>query len=394
MKFSSKERVIAALNHCKADRVPVDLGGTVTTIHLEAYKRLLDYIGLNERIYMMDIVAGTIVPSEYILQRFHIDTRYIYKSPPKMVEPNPLLEHVDAWGIRRRFTGYYYDLIPGGSPLSNIKTVEDVESYNWPCADDFGYDLEYMVNEAERLASTDYAIGFPYYIVGSFAHALLMRGYQQFLTDLIMRPEIAKEIINKITNIMVDIIHKYVRHIGKYLDFVFFGDDLGTQVAPMISPKIYRQFVKPSHSRIVEAFKSISHAKVIIHSDGAISTLLEDMIETGIDGINPVQVSAKGMDTKILKEKFGKKLIFWGAIDTQRILPFGKQDDVRREVRKRIKDLAQDGGYVLASVHNIQHGVPPENIIVMFDEAIKFGTKFCSLENVQEFVSGVNSDEI
>jgi uroporphyrinogen decarboxylase len=386
MKFSSKDRVLAALNHREPDRVPVDLGGSVTTLHLKAYLDLLNYFGLSERLYWMEKIGGTVIPSERVLERFYVDTRYVHKCPPEPVEPTPPSEFVDPWGIRRRFTGYYYDLAPGGSPLSDAKTVEEVEAYNWPSPEDLGCNLEYMVSEAERLASTDYAIGFPYYgsylIVGSFAHSLLVRGYQQYLSDLIMRPEIAKAIIDKIGSIMVDVIHKYVKPIGKYLDFIFFGDDLGTQDAPMISPKIYRQFVKPNHKRIVEAFKSVSHAKVILHSDGAISPLIEDLIETGIDGINPVQVSAKNMDTKVLKEKYGKKLIFWGAIDTQRILPFGTPEDVRKEVRKRIEDLAPNGGYVLASVHCIQHGVPPENIVAMFDEAIKFGHKFYSHDNI------------
>lgn len=376
MNFSSKERVLTALNHQEPDRVPVDLGGTISTLHIEAYKKLLKYIDMDEEIYVMQRVFGVAVPGERILKLFQIDTRYIHPTPPKPFDPNLPLEFTDIWGIKRRFTGYYYDLTPDGSPLSNVKTVEEVEEYKWPTAEDFNYNVEYMINEAEKLVLTEYAIGFPYYIVGSFAQAQLLRGFKQFFSDLIIRPEVVKAIMNKITDIMVRVIKKYISPIGKYLDFVFFGDDLGTQSAPMISPKMYREFVKPNHKRIVEAFKSVSHAKVILHSDGAIAPLLEDLIEIGIDGINPVQVSAKGMDTTFLKEKYGKKLIFWGAIDTQRVLPFGNPEDVRKEVRKRIEDLAKDGGYVLTSVHNIQPEVPPENVIAMFDEAIKFGREF------------------
>ena len=378
MALSSKERVLAALNHQESDRVPIDLGGTVSTLHIEAYKKLLKYIDVHEEAYVMQMVFGAAAPSERVLKLFKIDTRYVHPFPPKPLGPSVPLEFTDIWGIKRRFTGYYYDLTPDGSPLSNIKTVEEVEEYRWPTVDDFNYNVGYMVKEAERLAETDYAIGFSYYVVGSFAQAQLLRGFKQFFSDLMLRPEVAKAIMNKITDIMVEVIKKYVEPIGKYLDFVFFGDDLGTQSAPMISPKMYREFDKPNHRRIVEAFKSASRAKVILHSDGAIAPLLEDIIEIGVDGINPVQVSAKGMDTALLKEKFGKRLVFWGAIDTQKVLPFGNQEDVRREVRKRIEDLAIGGGYVLTSVHNIQPEVPPENVVAMFDEAIKFGEEFYS----------------
>jgi uroporphyrinogen decarboxylase len=177
---------------------------------------------------------------------------------------------------------------------------------------------------------------------------------------------------------MIEVIEKYIKPIGKYLDFIFFGDDLGLQLAPMISSQLFRRFIKPKYRRYVDAFKNASKAKVILHSDGAISPLIDDMIEAGIEGINPVQVSAKGMDSKQLKERFGKKLIFWGGIDTQSVLPFGTPEDVRNEVRTRIRHLAPGGGYILATVHNIQPGVPPENIVAMFDEAVKFGYRFYS----------------
>jgi len=382
---SPKDRVRMALNHVEPDRVPIDLGGTVTSIHIEAYKELTKYIGIEEKYFsLIEYVGRTAYISDKILEKFNVDTRYIYPSPPIPAEINLppggrlIPEYIDVWGIKRRFVGYYYDIVPDGSPLLNANTTEDIKAFKWPRAEDLGFNLEYMISQAESLASTDYAIGFSYYIYGPFAFCMRLRGFQKFLADLILRPEIAVTIMDHVTNIMIEVIEKYIKPIGKYLDFIFFGDDLGLQLAPMISLQLFRRFIKPKYRRYVDAFKNASKAKVILHSDGAISPLIDDMIEAGIEGINPVQVSAKGMDSKQLKERFGKKLIFWGGIDTQSVLPFGTPEDVRNEVRTRIKHLAPGGGYILATVHNIQPGVPPENIVAMFDEAVKFGYRFYS----------------
>lgn len=359
---------MAALNHEETDRVPIDLGCTVTSMHFKAYRDLLKYMGLDEKIYLINKVGGTVRPSENVLKRFNVDTRYIYPKLESLQETFPTLS-VDAWGIKRRFTGYYYDLIEDGSPLVNAESVYDVNSYGWPKPEELGFDVDYMVEQGERFSSETYAIVFPYVIVGSFAHAMLLRGFKQFLSDLILRPKVAEAILDNITNIMVKCIKKFIAPVGKYLDAIFFGDDLGTQTSPIISPQIYNRFVKPRHAKIVEAFKSISKAKVIIHSDGSIFPLLSGFIDAGIDGINPVQVSAKNMDSRRLKENFGEKLVFWGGIDTQHVLPFGKPENVVEEVRRRVHDLARGGGYILASVHNIQPLTPPENIIIMFDYA-------------------------
>jgi uroporphyrinogen decarboxylase len=382
---SPKDRVRMALNHVEPDRVPIDLGGTVTSIHIEAYKELTKYLGIEEKYFsLIEYVGRTAYISDKILEKFNVDTRYIYPSPPIPAEINLppggrlIPEYIDVWGIKRRFVGYYYDIVPDGSPLLNANTTEDIEAFKWPRAEDLGFNLEYMISQAESLASTDYAIGFSYYIYGPFAFCMRLRGFQKFLADLILRPEIAVTIMDHVTNIMIEVIEKYIKPIGKYLDFIFFGDDLGLQLAPMISPQLFRRFIKPKYRRYVDAFKNASKAKVILHSDGAISPLIDDMIEAGIEGINPVQVSAKGMDSKQLKERFSKKLIFWGGIDTQSVLPFGTPEDVRNEVRTRIKHLAPGGGYILATVHNIQPGVPPENIVAIFDEAVKFGYRFYS----------------
>jgi uroporphyrinogen decarboxylase len=152
------------------------------------------------------------------------------------------------------------------------------------------------------------------------------------------------------------------------------ADDLGTQVGGLFSPSVYRRFFKPRLAEIIAFVKRRTRARVFFHSCGAVYPFIPDLIEMGVDILNPVQVSAAGMgDTAKLKSEFGSELTFWGAIDTQRVLPFGRPEEVRDEVRRRLDDLAPGGGYVMATVHNIQDGVPPENVLAMLDALREYG---------------------
>jgi uroporphyrinogen decarboxylase len=162
--------------------------------------------------------------------------------------------------------------------------------------------------------------------------------------------------------------------VGDNVDVVVCADDLGMQNGPLISPDLYRRMIRPRQQRLYEVIKSHTKAALLLHSDGAIAQFIGDFIDVGVDVLNPVQVSAAGMgDTKWLKQEFGEHVSFWGGVDTHHILPFGTPDEVRDQVRRRIEDLAPGGGYVLASVHNIQAEVPPENVCAMFEAAIEYG---------------------
>jgi uroporphyrinogen decarboxylase len=158
-----------------------------------------------------------------------------------------------------------------------------------------------------------------------------------------------------------------LQEVGPYADVVVFGDDIAFQDRPMVDLKRYRNMIKPRHQRMIDLIKCKSQAKVLYHCCGSVQALIPDLIEIGVDALNPVQVSSVGMDTAELKANFGNQMCFWGAIDTARVLPFGSPDDVRNETHRRIRDLAVGGGYVLAAVHNIQEDVPPENILAMVD---------------------------
>jgi uroporphyrinogen decarboxylase len=202
-----------------------------------------------------------------------------------------------------------------------------------------------------------------------------MRGFGEWMEDLVLDPAMAEALMEHCTGVSVEIAEFILEEVGDYIDVALFQDDLGFQDRSYMRPELYREKVKPYHRRLVEATKSKTGAKVLMHSDGSVYSLIPDLIEIGVDALNPVQVSAKEMDAGRLKAEFGKDLSFWGGIDTHQVLPWGTPDDVRIDVKARIDALASNGGYVVASVHNIQAEVPPENIVAMFDAALEYGQR-------------------
>jgi uroporphyrinogen decarboxylase len=201
----------------------------------------------------------------------------------------------------------------------------------------------------------------------------MVRGFDTFLEDLLINRGFAEELMDRILAIEIDIVSGFLNAVGPHIDIIAFKDDLAMQSGPIVSPALFREAIKPRMRKLIEAIRSRTQAKIWFHSCGSVYFAIPDLIELGIDVLNPVQVRAVGMDTARLKREFGQHLAFWGGIDTQHVLPFGTPEDVRREVRQRIQDLAPGGGYVLASVHNIEADVPGENIWAMVQAAHEYG---------------------
>jgi len=381
--ITPRERFLATLSHEEPDRVPLDLGGINTTLMVGTYERLKDFLGMNELPTRLLSKTWQIVePDERILDRLCIDTRYIF---PKLRLPQePVHEEtssqthqgavedqfVDEWGITRRFIMHYYEIAE--HPLKEAGSLEDIESYLWPDP------REYLVVEGLRdrarhlRENTEHAlVG---YIPGSlFEQAWYLRGYAELLMDFLLNKDLAHALFTRILDVRKGNAEIYLGEVGDYLDVIQLGDDLATQNGPAMSPALYREMVKPYQAELFRFVKERTPAKLYYHSCGAVTSLIEDLIEIGVDALNPVQVSAEGMDTAELKDRFGARLAFWGAIDTQRVLPFGTTEQVRAEVQKRINDLAPRGGYVLAGVHNLQPDIPPENIVAMYEEGARCG---------------------
>jgi uroporphyrinogen decarboxylase len=207
-----------------------------------------------------------------------------------------------------------------------------------------------------------------------FNQLLRVRGMEEGLMDLIANPEFAEAFLDRLTETICAAQTLFLDAVGDLLDVHFAADDLTGQTAPLLSPALYRRLIKPRWARILRTIKARTRAKIFYHGCGALEPFLPDLIEIGVDIVNPVQVSAAGMDTAVLKKKYGRRLSFWGGgCDTQRVLPFGSTSEVRAEVRRRIRDLAPGGGFVFNPVHNIQPQVPADNIVALFDAAREFG---------------------
>jgi len=372
-EMTPRERVLASLNHEEPDRVPLDLGGVATTIEAVPYNELKQYLGIRSEteLFLRDHVD----PPEEVLKRLGIDTRYVRIKPPRnfKVQIDPDNSYLDEWGTRwkKPESSLYWD--PVDYPLKDA-TIEDLETYNWPDPHDPGR-TEGLREQAKRLREkTDYAVIADTPLLGIFESACVcLRGIERLMMDLILDKPFAEALFDKLADIHIEFLRHYLDAVGDLIDVIMVSDDLGGENGPLISPELYRDLIKPAQRRLWQFIKSNTEACLFLHSCGSISKFIPDLMEMGVDILNPVQVSAQDMDTKRLKEEFGDKLTFWGGVDTQRVLPFGSPEDVDREVRKRIADMATGGGYVLTAVHNIQAGVPPENICMMYDAARRYG---------------------
>lgn len=375
-------RMQFALSHREPDRPPLDLGSTPNTgISRLAYLKLVQYLGIQptREVKVFHVPFQLVEVEEEVLEVLHIDTRPVYANPPERSQASFLEDgrYKDEWGAIYRPVKYqdqilYYDIIE--SPLSNARTLRDIEAHPWPNPDD-PTPFEGLGEKAKKLReNTEYAlVGHPGFSTSIFQTACGVRGYTNFLIDLVKRKELAHAVLQIITEIQIKRMKRYLQEVGPYLDVVCVGDDFCHQRGPLMSLQIFREIIKPYLQKYYETIKSFTPAKLHLHSCGAVHHILDDLIDIGVDIINPVQVSAEGMDPAWLKKRFGAKIVFWGGIDTQNILPYGSAEDVRREVRKITKILGENGGYVLSAVHNIQADVPPENIVAMFDEAYKLG---------------------
>jgi uroporphyrinogen decarboxylase len=371
--LTPRERLRRALDHKEPDRVPLDLGSFVSTIETDPFNDLKKYMGKNweTKCFLRDHVD---IPEE-LLRYWGIDTRYVRMKPPKKWKLKMEADHsyLDEWGTRwkKPESSLYWD--PAGFPLKDA-TVEDLEKYPWPDANDPGR-TEGLREEAQRLREeTDYAIVADAPAWGLFESGwVALRGPEQYFMDMALNKPFIKTLMEKLTDIHVQFFKNYLAAVGDLIDVVIVGDDLGGENGPLISLPTYRELVKPYQKKLWGFIKEHTDAKLFLHCCGGIKKLLPDLIEIGVDIINPVQVAARGMNPKELKTEFGKQLTFWGGIDTQKVMPFGTPDEVQAEVKQRIAELAPGGGFVLTAVHNIQSGVKPENILRMYEAAKKYG---------------------
>ncbi len=383
--MTHRERVVRTLSRQEPDRVPLDFGAIASSIDNNAYGRLAVSLGLPDELNRADLndplnPSKDVTPCAEILERFGVDTRTVQAAAP--VDSQAMVQtrideftYRDEWGViwkrpRNEDAPYMYKQ---GPFQRDGLTMADIEKYAWPSMPEASDSADALSERARRLHDeTDHAIVLS---VGhsSVAPCQRLRGFSEFMEDLVLEPGIAQALLEHVTDSIVASTTLLLGQAGACVDVVSFADDLGLQDRAYFSQKMFEKQIKPYLAKCVEAIRKNTDAKIVMHSDGAIFDLIPDLIDIGIDGINPVQTTAWGMDAARLKAEFGDKIAFWGAIDTQHALPFGSPQDVRDDVKAKIEELGVGGGYVLASCHTIREEVPAENVQAMYESALEFG---------------------
>ena len=259
-------------------------------------------------------------------------------------------------------------------PMASATTVEEIEDYPWPDMDD-PTRVAHVAAEATRLADEDrYAIMATPWLLFPLERAFAMQGMDTFLMNLALHPEFAEALLWKIQERCKVLMGHFLAALGDHVDIIKIGDDLGTQESLLMSPDMYRRILKPIHADYIRFIRERTRAKVFFHTDGDVFPLIDDLVEIGIDILNPIQTSAGKMaDLGALKARWGDRLTFCGGVDTHRILPAGTPEEVRSEVRRVIEILGPDGGYMVSSVHTVMDDVPAGNILAMVDAVDEFG---------------------
>lgn len=385
--LSSRERVRLALNHQEPDRVPYDLGASgVTGIHLTAYRNLREYLGLpTDEIRTDDVIQQLAVVDEDIAELLKTDFQSFgrrgYLSQEHLADKAEFRDEgeytafTDEWGTAWRMPkegGFYYDMYQ--HPLAEAESVSDLKDYVWPepapdpRIEGLKEELKTVHDRGRAVVMTGRAAGI------TEMHARL-RGYANYYSDFKLYPKLTEYILDKLTEVKIGYWERALAEVGEYVDVVGQGDDMAGQDRLLLSPKIYHRFLKPRHTQIFSAIKKRApHVKIFFHTDGAIRPLIGDLIESGIDILNPVQFSAVGMDLLELKREFGQDLVFWGGgVETQWVLGGGTPDEVRDDVKRNIEALASGGGFVFCTVHNTMANVPPENFMAMWETLQEYG---------------------
>jgi len=380
--MTSRERLLLALNHREPDRVPIDLGGNQSGIHRFAYQRLVDLLGLKEEIVIMDLVQQLALPSEAVLERLHVDTRYVRakgaagfdaRVVKREREGRTWHDFTDEFGVTWSMpedSPRYFDITH--SPLAGL-SLDEIKAYPFPRGDD-PTRFEGLREEALRIRRDT-----PCAVISGISGVVYeicwyMRGLENLFADMIERPQVLEAIIDRTLQFWLDWFRLFLDEAGDIVDVIMIGDDLAGQKGPLFSPAIYRSIVKPRQKRLVQYIRSRTKAKIWYHSCGSVLQYIPDLIDNGVDALNPVQLSARGMDPGELKKAFGEEICFWGGgIDSQHVLPHASPDEVREQVRRNLGIFKPGGGYVFANVHNIQADVPPGNVIAMFDAAHECG---------------------
>jgi uroporphyrinogen decarboxylase len=376
MTMLPRERVLAAIHHQESDRIPTALGGGPYGLVDDLYLRLVQHLGLRHPVPPFRSGHNISYMDDRLLERLGTDIRYCW---PGLLPNSPVIPgkenntFYDSYGqVWKRALPYYYT---GEGILHDATSIEDIErNVHWPDL----HDPHWTAGVAERSRflreDTDYFVTMRMVAShGPFQTACDLRGIENFLMDMALRPQFAQALLDRVTGIMESLLRLVMRAGGRWFDMVELpGDDYAGNTNILISPPMFRTFIKPCLTRLITTIKEHNpDTHIMLHSDGAISKLLPDILDLGVDVFHPLE-PLPATDIAAVKANFGARMTFLGGIDISHVMP-GSREDVIAEARLRIEQLAPGGGYILAPSNHLQADVPPENVVTLFETAHQFG---------------------
>lgn len=380
--MTSRERVYMAANHKEPDRVPICFGGASGTFitecppHGKVTTELYEYLGLTdaEPVEISDVFNAPINIDPRVPERLHTDMTAVGCNPPRAnVEPDGTKTWPWFCGMRIKKMGLYDD--PFDFPMRHMTTLKDIDNYPWP--DTSTNIMGGVVERAKHLhEETDlFVVGRCITTMLPFLGYSMLSGMDKWFTDMKLEPEFYHRLSTKLLEIGTAFHEQFFGGVGQYLDGVNIHDDLGTQQGLFVSHDDYVEFIKPYTAEIIKTIRKHirPEAKIILHSCGSVYDAIPDLIEIGVDVLNPVQPLAQNMEPWRLKKEFGNDIAFLGGLDIQRLMPGGTVDEIREGVKKLMAEYAKGGGYIFATAHHIEPDTSPENILATFDAAYEYG---------------------
>jgi uroporphyrinogen decarboxylase len=375
--MTPRERVVKTLHHEEPDRVPMDFGGILASINMYTYEDLLDLVGIpggKEDAIVSEEWSNVPKPSERLLEKWGVDFRRVWLGAPDNFTPVRNEEEqtvIDEWGLTWKRFGKYNEFI--NPPLEGA-TVEDVLRYTFPDPEDPGRYRGVREWAKKLYEETDYAVVAGHSMFGVFELGCWLCGFNDFLPRLFIDKKFVHTLFERVLEIQKAIVGKYIDLVGPYVQMIETADDLGQQYNSFMSVETYREMIKPYHKEYLHFIKEKApHAKIFMHSCGSVHNLIPDLIDDGVEVLNPIQPTATNMEAWRLKKDFGDKLSFHGGIDVVDVLPKQSEEEVKAFVKKTMHTLGKGGGYILAASHNIQDDTPPANVVAMYDAGNKYG---------------------